>query len=187
MPGLNVHADSDNSYATTKKKWNRGPKVILAVSLLLLIPVVGTSLASNGVVNGAPITFGQGYTAAIACSTPVTITPDTYFSYTNKTTYGWKINTITISGINTTDTDSTTGIGCGLKTLTIQPMLDGVATGPSLVLSIPSGEGSVTSSSPLEYSGGTSQGLADDTLIITYVSGHEIPAADVNGFTIQES
>ena len=182
MPGLNVHADSENSSVATKKKWNRGPKVILAVSLLLLIPVVGTSLASNVVVNGGgPITFGQGYSGAIACSTPVDIKPDVQAFYDSTVT--WSINSLTLSNINTTSTDGN-GLGCGGKTITIQALNNGTVVGNPISFTLASA--SPWHSTNLANAYGFDSGhSATDSLTIAIPL--EILATDVNGFTIQES
>jgi hypothetical protein len=186
MPGLNVHADSENSSVATKKKWNRGPKVILAVSLLLLIPVVGTSLASNVVVNsGGPITFGQGYVAAIDCSNNVTISPNAKFHYNAGTSY-WYVDQITISGI-----DTSAG-GCAGKTITVRAMHDGDSAkkidnvaADDVSFTLPLSSTPVTCNSGIKEQCFSSGYTTLDTLTIPLIA--DIQAADVNGFTIQES
>ena len=181
MPGLNVHADHENSAPTSKKKWNRGPKVILAVSLLLLIPVIGTSLASNVVVNGGgPITFGQGYQAALACDDSVTITPQVHTTY-DGTVY-WYIYMLAIA-IDTTPTN-VSGVGCGGKTITIQALNHGVVVGTAVSFTLASADPwnatVITNATTFDSAGSTS-----DTIDVPVPS--EILATDVDGFTIQQS
>jgi hypothetical protein len=199
MPGLNVHADSDNSYATTKKKWNRGPKVILAVSLLLLIPVVGTSLASKVTVNSNGITFGQGYAAALACSDTVTITPHSEFNYATAapSSSGWQVTTLTLSGIDTSDFSPYSLLGCGGKRITLQAMIGGINALPfditfvlPLTTSVPdqiTGGNfdyyTVANSDPAQ-SGGSAHAVGD-SLVITLIT--PVDATSIDGFTIQES
>lgn len=192
MPGLNVHADSDNSYATTKKKWNRGPKVILAVSLLLLIPIVGTSLASQVTLNNnRGITFGQGYSAALACSGTdnVTITPNSTFNYNSgaPSSSGWQLTSLSLSGINTLDFDPYSLLGCGGKTITIQAMSGSNPLGFDIVLDLPlvAGGNTIISHNNDNYTVTNTGHSNPDTLNITLVS--PVDAFSVDGFTIQES
>lgn len=191
MPGLNVHADHENSAPTSKKKWNRGPKVILAVSLLLLIPVIGTSLASSVTVNGGAVTFGQGYTLALACDENVTITPTATFNYNAGSGY-WYVDRFTLSGIDTTLTVN--GTGCGGKTITIKA-LDGSGN-PSKIIddtnaaditfSLPTSTGAVTCTSGLDTELCPNSTASDgDSLIFRLTA--DIKASTISGFTIQQS
>ena len=187
MPGLNVHADHENSAPTSKKKWNRGPKVILAVSLLLLIPVIGTSLASSVTVNsGGPLTFGQGYTAALACDASVTISPNALFHYNAGTGY-WYANQLTLSGIDTSAS------GCAGKTITLRALhdgdpaneIDGSTPAVDVLFILPSASGPATCQTGIAEGCFSSGYSSSDTLVIPLVA--DVLAADINGFTIQQS
>lgn len=191
IPGLNVHADQDDAVPTSKKKWNRGPKVILAVSLLLLIPVIGTSLASSVTVNGGAVTFGQGYTAALACDQQVTITPNAKFNYYSPPGY-WYVDQITISGINTSPNAIADGPGCAGKTIRLQAMNSGdVVTGGLVQFALPTtGTAPVTvncASPAIGIAAGcfTSRLTGSDELIIPLAV--QVDATIINGFTIEQS
>jgi hypothetical protein len=81
MSPLNIHPEENVSSA--KKKNNKMLKVMLGIGALVLVPVIGTTLASSITVNGGtdPITFGQGQQAALACDPDVTLTPVAGYSY----------------------------------------------------------------------------------------------------------
>ena len=81
MSPLNIHPEEN--VTSTKKKNNKMIKVMLGIGALVLVPVIGTTLASSITVNGGtdPITFGQGQEAALACDPSVTLTPVAGYSY----------------------------------------------------------------------------------------------------------
>jgi hypothetical protein len=199
MPGLNVHADPEKYDATSKSKWNRGPKVILAVVFLLLIPVVGTSLASSVTINNVDnkVTFGQGYLAALACDENVTITPHVVFNYTAPSgatppSGAWNVDYLTLSDIDTNDA------GCGGKTITLQVMKgQNNALEYEIIFDLPTEELASTTDAGLhsrtEYTilntdptyEKSSKGISGDSLKINFTASFNATLLD--GFTIQQS
>jgi hypothetical protein len=68
----------------------------------------------------SPIEFGQGSRAAVACdSTGITTAIEEVWE--NASTF-FKINTVTLTGINNATTDSGTGAGCRGKTIKVRVM-----------------------------------------------------------------
>jgi hypothetical protein len=182
MAGFNLHANPKNSQVSARNMWNRGPKAILAVSLMLLVPIVGTSLASKVTVNNdKAITFGQGYSTALACSGDINIKPAVHMIYGQPIT--WAIWKITLENINTMPTNAN-GIGCGGKKITIQARSNGTALGIPISFTLAS-----TAPWNAAVAAGVyafdSSGSAKDTLVI-FISS-EISATNLNGFTIEES
>jgi hypothetical protein len=90
------------------KKNNRATKLIIGIALLLAIPLVKSTFASQIVVNTHQnIGFGQGATDALACDSDVLITPTTSFI-----AGVWYLETVTISNLNTGSTPDGYGPGC---------------------------------------------------------------------------
>jgi hypothetical protein len=103
----------------TAKKNNRKYKLAIAVALLVLIPIIGTTFAANIGINtgtSGKVQFGQGATATVACASSFTITPSALFidSTTAGATGTWNFETMTVSGIDLSST------GCYSNTLTFQ-------------------------------------------------------------------
>ena len=74
MSPLNIHPEEN--VTSPKKKNNKMLKVMLGIGALVLVPVIGTTRASNIRINGETnVTFGQGQQAAIACDEDVTMIP----------------------------------------------------------------------------------------------------------------
>jgi hypothetical protein len=96
MGGLNVHADDQNSASPSqKKKWNKSPKLIIGLAVLIAIPVLGTTFAATVNITPSTITFGQGQATALACDDEVTITP-----YANYYHGDWRLTKVEISGLD---------------------------------------------------------------------------------------
>ena len=95
MQILNFNGDNKSS-----KKINSKTKILFGVGLLILIPVIGSTLAASITLNsGSSIQFGQGVSQAVACDTDgVTITPSA--SFANSSGAGqFNLGTVVISGI----------------------------------------------------------------------------------------
>jgi hypothetical protein len=211
MGGLNVHADDQNSpSASQKKKWNKSPKLIIGLAVLIAIPIIGTTLAGQVTVNTTNnITFGQGFSAALPCDPDVVITP--YASFHAGAYY---LTSVVISSLDTTEQDpnGTPGAGCLNQTLTLAATkivsglpetIEGSAT-TFVVTGATSTSNTKGSSS--SWAGGD-DGVAvlagnsiNTTVTITYplnISSHigvalasnpsSMAYFDVTGFTIQEN
>ena len=74
-----------------------------------------TFAASISLGSNTPIEFGQGSRAAVACDA-TGITTAIEETWNNATTY-FKVNTVTLTGINNAETNATNGIGCRGKTI----------------------------------------------------------------------
>lgn len=99
------------------RRSRRKKQVAAGISTLLAVTYFGSTLAANVSLGSSPLEFGQGSRAAVACDS-TGITTAIAETWNNATTY-FKVNTITLSGINNASTDSTTGIGCRGKTMKV--------------------------------------------------------------------
>ena len=180
MLGLNLNAEDELPSSPKKQKRGKGPKFILGAVVLLVIPIVGTSLASNVTVNAGSITFGQGYSAAVACSDTVNISPAAVYASSS-----FKVETLTVTGIDTRSTNSGTHKGCGGKTLTISAIDSTTGTAlsnGSVTFTLPTASGAATSLTGADpFNSGAA---ASDTLIIPITTS--FAAANINAFTVQE-
>jgi hypothetical protein len=85
------------------------------ITLIAVTYFGSTFAASITLGSSSPIEFGQGSRAAVACdSTGITTAIEE--TWNNATTY-FKVNTVTLTGINNAVTNATTGIGCRGKTI----------------------------------------------------------------------
>jgi hypothetical protein len=187
MGGLNLHVDDENSGASSeRKKWNKSPKLILGLAVLIAIPVLGTTFAGSIAVNsGSKINFGQGQTQALACDTDVTITP--YASYAGGK---WLLETITVTNLDTQTS------GCQGKNITVAAY-DGSSNTitASATTFQPSGTaGAITPSTSATWGGAvtvtqTGGATATGTETIVFASGANLTDTytSVNGFTIQQN
>ena len=88
--------------------------------LLILVALVGgmgiggvvaaTSISIN---SGSPLSLGAGYATATTCDTDVTIAATQAYD-TRENLY--KITDFTVTGVDQSSTNATTGIGCGAST-----------------------------------------------------------------------
>jgi hypothetical protein len=80
MSPLNIHPE-ENVDTSKKKKSNKTLKVLLGVGVLVLVPVIGTTLAANITITPAEGTiFAQGQSATVACDSAVTISGASVFT-----------------------------------------------------------------------------------------------------------
>jgi hypothetical protein len=100
-----------------RKKKSLG--LILGVAIVAGVTTLGSTLAASVTIGSAPITFGQGVAQAVACDSEITVTPATEF--VNSAGAGaFRLKSITVSGLNTAATNSSTGVGCAEKNLIIR-------------------------------------------------------------------
>jgi hypothetical protein len=187
MGGLNLHVDDENSGASSeKKKWNKSPKLILGLAVLIAIPIIGTTFAGTITVNGGTtIDFGQGVQAAAACDSTLTITP--YASFRSS---GWYLESVTVTNLDTTDSTK-----CLNKNLTVQAYNGSGATLTGSATTFqPSSSTTDTVTVHSTWSVGTndsvaqtSGGGASTVVTITYTSGVLLSSYDVQGFAIQQN
>jgi hypothetical protein len=189
MGGLNLHLDDENSGASSeKKKWNKSPKLILGLAVLIAIPVLGTTLAGSITVNsgsGGKINFGQGQTQAVACDNDVTITPYAVYAAGK-----WLLETITVTNLDTQAS------GCQGKNITVAAY-DGSnnTISASATTFQPSGTaGAITPSTSATWGGAvtvsqTGGATATGTETIVFASGANLTDTytSVSGFTIQQN
>jgi hypothetical protein len=90
------------------------------ITLIAVTYFGSTFAASITLGSDSPIEFGQGSRAAVACdSTGITTAIEE--TWNNATTY-FKVNTVTLTGINNATTDTGTGAGCRGKTVKLRVM-----------------------------------------------------------------
>jgi hypothetical protein len=118
------------------------------IASLLAVTYFGSTFAANVSLGNAPLEFGQGSRAAVACDN-TGITTAISETWNNATTY-FKVNTITLSGIKNSQTDAS-GIGCLGKTFKVSLIgADGklgIGTGSATEISIilPAANGQMSS------------------------------------------
>ena len=90
------------------------------ITLIAVTYFGSTFAASITLGSSSPIEFGQGSRAAVACdSTGITTAIEEVWE--NSSTF-FKVNTVTLTGINNATTDSGTGAGCRGKTIKLRVM-----------------------------------------------------------------
>jgi|GEM_PF-556947 len=187
MGGLNLYTEDESGAVSEKKKRSRSPKVILGLCVLLAIPVVGTTFASTVTVNaGANVDFGQGKAGALACDPQVVITPGAIF-----TGGVWELETITIGGINTSNTlnSGDNSPGCQGDNISVSAY-DGsnaIISGTTFSFTVPASgtSGSNASGATITLTHGQNQNDTATAVLaspVTLDSGH-----NVSGFTIQQN
>jgi len=178
MPGLNIHAEDENTSSSKPQKRARSPKLIFGLAVLIALPVIGTTFAQTITVNtNKSIVFGQGQAAAAACDSDVVITP-----YAAFTTSGyWSLQSVTVTNLDTTSA------GCQSDTLTVQAYNAATSTIASTLATVginSSGDEGTQSSGITATVSPTNN--ASSTLTITYTSAPSLTANDIRGFTIQQ-
>ena len=188
MGGLNVHADDQNSpSASRKKKWYKSPKIVIGLSVLIAIPIIGTTFATTGTVVAVdPIAFGQGQQAALKCDASVTIHPHAVYSGS-----AWKLDYVTITGLDISATDAVTGIGCLGKNITLGAYSGGNTIPNSEATFLVSAGENQTIVQAATWGGNTdttatqsSSDPTDATVVISYPT--PVSFTGLGGFTIQE-
>ena len=171
MSPLNINSEEDVEKLKIKKN-RKVLRVVLGVCLLVLVPIVKTTLAAQITIANGPVQFGQGVVQAVACDDQVLVTPKSRF--TNEVGAGsFSLLEVTVSGINAT---------CDGKSFAIK-VYDNAGASPLV-----SCTGMVYDS---QFSGGDFCGdfeysHENDTLTIS-MTGVDIPATDVYKITVEES
>jgi hypothetical protein len=121
----------DGSFESSKKRLK--PKWVLALIALIATGVGGGVFAVTITVNSDEnVEFGQGFASLTACDDQVTLTPTSVFDGTD-----FILETIEVSGLNTTSTDADSGVGCGTKTLIVKAYAAGTAVAAEASYSVP--------------------------------------------------
>ena len=177
MPGLNIHAEDENTSSSKPQKRARSPKLIFGLAVLIALPVIGTTFAQTIVVNtNKSVVFGQGQAAAAACDSAVVITPYAAFS-----AGGWSLQSVTVTGLDTTSA------GCQSDTLTVQAYDNATSTIASTLATVGiNGSGDEGTQSSGITASVSPTNNANSTLTITYTSAPSLTTYDIRGFTIQE-
>jgi hypothetical protein len=110
--------DDAVSDSLRRKKSSRG---MLAVGLVATLFGISSAFASSTITinDDAPIALGQGVTAVTGCDTSISIDPFTTMKVILDQP-GFYLESITVTDIDITPTDLTTGLGCGGKTFELE-------------------------------------------------------------------
>ena len=96
MSPLNIHPEES---APKKRKNNKVLKILLGIGALIIVPVIGTTLAAQITIGSGAIQFGQGVQQATACDAAITVTAAT--SFANTTSAGsFNVGDVVISAID---------------------------------------------------------------------------------------
>ena len=98
MSPLNIHPEE--VAPVTKKKNNKNLKVFLGIGVLVAIPVIGSTLAGNIVINNdAAIQFGQGVQRAIVCDDDITLTANADYENAEDAAGSFTLGSVELSNI----------------------------------------------------------------------------------------
>ena len=93
MSPLNIYPEE--VMAAPKKRKSKTLKVMLGIGVLILVPVIGSTFAASIAINsGSAVEFGQGTSASAACDSAMVV------SATSSYSSGFKVKTISVSGID---------------------------------------------------------------------------------------
>lgn len=181
MVKLNLESDQPKSAA---KKNNRALKIGLGVGALVLVPVIGMTFAASITINsGTAVQFGQGFQAATACDSAITITPTSSFS-----TPTFSLATLALSSF---DTNACAGKKITVKVLNSSGTEQAVSNGTSpadtrIVFTLPASAGAVTEDDATNnYTISDSNKTSSDTITITLTT--KPAATSVDAFTIESA
>jgi len=96
MSPLNIHAEENAS--APKKSKNKMLKIMLGIGALIMIPVIGTTLAAQVTVNANTnneVLFAQGKAATVNCDPDVLVKAKSEYSYG-----AYRLSQVTVSDIN---------------------------------------------------------------------------------------
>lgn len=182
---------------TRKTKWKTA---LILLSLLLLIPSLGSTLAGSVTINGTSgsgaIEFGQGSQITVVCdSTIKTSLDEEWYAATSI----FRVNTITVSGINNTSAlnATTDNQGCGGKALTLKVY----ATNTIVDIGTNAGENSATFTIPVANAGAgtptitgatgitatSNGGASESSLVLTLSNSLNINAATITRVVLESS
>lgn len=105
----------------TSAQGKKSSKGMLAIGLVATLFGIGSAFASSTITinTNAPIALGQGVTAVTACDTNISITPATAM----RVGVGgpkFYLDTVTVSAVDTSTTNTSTGLGCKEKYFDLQ-------------------------------------------------------------------
>ena len=180
MPGINIHAEDENTSLGEPQKRDRSPKLIFGLAVLIALPVIGITFSQQITVNtntNNKVVFGQGQAAAAACDSDVVITP-----YAAFTTSGYcSLQSVTVTNLDTSST------GCKSDTLTVQAYDNATSTIASTLATVPiNSSGAAGTPNALVTASVSPTNSTTSTLTITYASPPSLTTYDLRGFTIQQ-
>jgi hypothetical protein len=95
----------------SNEKSKRRNKLFFLLSLCAVFGIGGVVAATSITINaGSPLSLGAGYATATTCDTDVTISTDQAYDTAANI---YKITALTITGVDISPTNTSTGIGCG--------------------------------------------------------------------------
>ena len=179
-------------------KQKKRKRVFIVVSLLLIVPYLGSTLAASVTITGTgsttAIEFGQGSQVAITCDTTITSTINEGWYATGNT---FTVSTVVLSGIDVRTALSSTAndAGCGTKLMTVKlysgaagsatPAIIGSGSATSVTFTVPTATGSVTVSGSTGITATAT--VTDNVAVITLTipSGVNLSAANVTRVSIE--
>jgi hypothetical protein len=175
MSPLNIHPE-ENVDTSNKKKSNKTLKVLLGVGVLVLVPVIGSTLAAQITITNSPVEFGQGVVQTTACDDAVVVTPDSVF--TNAAGAGdFYLDSVTLSDIAS---------GCDGKSFAIK-VYDNTGTSPVVSCTEATYDVVTTlSGSFCAGVGGMEYSYENDTLTVSFTPAN-IFATSVYKITVETS
>ena len=98
-----------------EKRNNKNKKRLLILVALVGVMGIGGVVAATSITinSGTPLSLGAGYATATTCDADVTISTNQAYD-TRENIY--KITAFTVTGVDQSSTNPTTGIGCGATT-----------------------------------------------------------------------
>ena len=98
-----------------EKRNNKNKKRLLILVALVGVMGIGGVVAATSITinSGTPLSLGAGYATATTCDENVTVAAQQAYD-TRENTY--KITAFTVTGVDQSATNATTGIGCGATT-----------------------------------------------------------------------
>jgi hypothetical protein len=110
--------DDAGSSTPQRKKSSKG---MLVVGLVATLFGISSAFASSTITinSNAPVALGQGVTAVTACDTAISVTPKSAMRV-GVSGPKFYLDTITVSNVDNSATDATTGLGCKDKIFDLQ-------------------------------------------------------------------
>ena len=104
----------------SNEKSKRRNKLFFLLSLCAVFGIGWVVAATSITINaGSPLSLGAGYATATTCDTDVTISTDQAYDTAANI---YKITALTITGVDISPTNTSTGIGCGATTSKIMQL-----------------------------------------------------------------
>ena len=179
-------------------KQKKRKRVFIVVSLLLVVPYLGSTLAASVTITGTgsttAIEFGQGNQVAITCDTTITSTINEGWYAAGNT---FTVSTIALSGVDvrTNLSSVANNDGCGAKLMTVKlysgssgsatPAIIGSGSATSVTFTVPTATGSVTVSGSTGITATATVTSSVAVITLTIPSGVNLSAADVTRVSIE--